>query len=133
MEPSAELTDDARLTRIEGILRANKLHEANCPKQQSLQDYNPMFGSFGSSLSLPCDCWLSLDTPETDPSKALGIYHIKDETLTQRTFFRTRYHAKEFIVFEHPELSADPQAPNYWAKTYAIVPVTLSTPKESAE
>lgn len=131
MEPSAELSDDARLTRIEGILRANKLHEGNCPKQQSLQDYNPMFGNLTSSLSMPCDCWLSLDNPVTDPSKALGIYHVANKELTQGTFFRTYYHAKEYLVYTHPEVSADIKAPNYWGKTYAIVPVELNQAAES--
>lgn len=131
MEPSAELTEEARLTRIEGILRANKLHEANCPKQQSLQDYNPLFGSLTSSLTGPCDCWLSLDTPETDPGKALGLYHIKDEELIQGTFFRTRYHAKEWLVHTYPEVSEHVIAPNYWGKTYMIVRVTLNSAVES--
>jgi hypothetical protein len=131
MEPSADLSDDTRLTRIEAILRANKLHEGNCPKQQALEDYNSMFGSLGNALGLQCDCWLSLDNPVTDPSKALGIYHIADKELTQGTFFRTYYHAKEYIVYTHPEVSADTQAPNYWGKTYAIVPVELTQPTES--
>lgn len=128
---TADLTTDERLIRIEALLRANLLHEDNCPA------HNPYKGDFAGMFQgmaeKQCDCWISLDRPETDPTKAFGLYHTEKEELLQGNFFLTRYHAKHFLVHTHPELSIDNKAPNYWGKTYMIVPVTLNSATESSE
>lgn len=62
------MSDDiaARLDRIEGILRAARLHEEGCPLAAPAEYLSMPLGLSGLFASL-CTCWLATPREETAP------------------------------------------------------------------
>jgi hypothetical protein len=112
------------IARLEGIIRANKLHEDYCPAFNPIK--NDLANMFSSMLEAECHCWIAPEAFPDDTNKAVGIYDRETETVVQGNYFRNRYAARNFILQSHPELSPDRKALNYWEKNYYIVPVTLT-------
>lgn len=127
--PYPDMTTEERLERIESILRSNGMHESTCPAHNPYKD--SFSNIFQSMAEKSCDCWISLDRPETDPSKAFGVCHIENKEVEQNFFASTRYEVKKSVLNARPDLSEDPKAPNYWHKTFYIVPVDLIQAPES--
>jgi hypothetical protein len=112
------------IARLEGIIRANKLHEDYCPA------FNPHKGDFanmfGSLLERECHCWIAPEAFPDETNKAIGIYEISTETILQGNYFQNRHAARNFILNHHADLVSDPKSERYWGKTFYIVPVTLT-------
>lgn len=75
---------DARIDRIEAILRDHQMHEPNCPVRRAARS------RLGTRGPIVCDCWLSKPDPvlcdycaemgvtqEVDPDGACPIHRVQ--------------------------------------------------------
>lgn len=118
------------LAFLKQIIKDNKLHEVNCVAFSLPKDHGGPFGFASSMLDGQCHCWLDKDN-QAEENHAFTWYHIKDEKLASMGFIN-RHYAVKGLLDQFPELSHVKSDPNYWAKTYSIVEVTINH-QESAE
>lgn len=108
---------------LKQIIKDNKLHQVECVAFSLPKDHGGPFGFASSMLDPQCHCWLDKDN-RAEENHAFAWYRIKDIKLGT-TGYINRYYAVKALLEEHPELSAVRSYPNYWAKTYSIVEVTV--------
>lgn len=113
-----------KIAVLTNIIKDNQLHEKHCVAFAPSKDHAGPFGFLASAADKYCHCWLDKDNRAPE-GEGFGLYHIKNDELSQEKFYLNNYYAVEDLLKYHPELSKDPKADNYWRKTYYVLPVKL--------
>jgi hypothetical protein len=101
---------------IRRIIFANRLHEPDCTAFSPPENSVLPFASLGRAY---CDCWISRNNPEPDPTKGYAIYEKATESL-ENILFRSRAAAVDYLTEEYG-FSRDSKSDRYWENTYLVI------------
>lgn len=121
------MNPEAQIEFLTGIIRANRLHESHCAAFTTSR--GGLFDTFHSIIEKTCHCWLDQNNllPE---GKVIAAYN-KETKDFDAELFRNRYWACKALLSRHPDLSGDPESPNYWGNTYLLIEAETKTEEES--